>query len=86
MAKTIIDKLELMIDDLVFDREMSGKGVLFRRENLDELISILIDAREEIEKLQSVKKQWGTTWISRLRLKTNPLSLTCFAQAQWHST
>ncbi|UPQ37716.1 hypothetical protein LV777_10210 [Providencia rettgeri] len=57
MAKTIIDKLELMIDDLVFDREMSGKGVLFRRENLDELISILIDAREEIEKLQSVKKQ-----------------------------
>lgn len=57
MAKTIIDKLELMIDDLVFDREISSKGVLFRRENLDELISILIDAREEIEKLQSVKKQ-----------------------------
>lgn len=57
MAKTIIDKLELIIDDLVFDREMSSKGVLFRRENLDELISVLIDAREEIEKLQSVKKQ-----------------------------
>lgn len=56
MAKTIIDKLELMIDDLVFDREISSKGVLFRRENLDELISVLIDAREEIEKLQSAKK------------------------------
>lgn len=57
MTKTIIDKLELIIDDLVFDREVSSKGVLFRRENLDELISVLIDAREEIEKLQSVKKQ-----------------------------
>lgn len=56
MAKTIIDKLELMIDDLVFDREISGKGVLFHRENLDELISVLIDAREEIEKLQFVQK------------------------------
>lgn len=57
MAKTIIDKLELIIDDLVFDREVSNKGVLFRRENLEELISVLIDAREEIEKLQSIKKQ-----------------------------
>lgn len=57
MAKTIIDKLELIIDDLVFDREVSSKGVLFRRENLEELISVLIDAREEIEKLQSVQKQ-----------------------------
>ncbi|CAG9412357.1 MULTISPECIES: hypothetical protein [Providencia] len=56
MRNTIIDRLELMIAELVFDREISSKGVLFHRENLDELISLLIDAREEIEKLQLVQK------------------------------